>query len=227
MACKAGSRSCWTASGSRSWMSANASLRSAKSTVTCLRSPSRVVRAVRMFSTRAVGVHTSSACSGAVPRIRSPAGTGGSSARVVSGGSLTVTGARKRYPIHIKLRLSSRSGRIEQQLIGVWVFFAPIHPAPRSEAALDRCDGANQTWEAAKTARQVQGVFLDCLRGFRPAAVGIGPQADQEDPMLDEHRQELRIHLTQDAPGFGAARLVHVALTLPQLEEQLDRKSVV
>jgi hypothetical protein len=38
--------------------------------------------------------------------------------------------------------------------------------------------------------------------------------------MLDEHRQALRLHLTQDAPGFGAARLVDVALTLPQLEEQ-------
>jgi hypothetical protein len=40
--------------------------------------------------------------------------------------------------------------------------------------------------------------------------------------MLDEHRQEFGIDLTQDAPGFGAARLVHTALTLPQLEEQLN-----
>jgi hypothetical protein len=40
--------------------------------------------------------------------------------------------------------------------------------------------------------------------------------------MLDEHRQEFGIDLTQDAPGFGAARLVHTALTLPQLKEQLN-----
>src|SRR5262247_2955793 len=80
-------------------------------------------------------------------------------------------GDRPRSGIHIKLRLSSRSGRIEQQLIGVWVFFAPIHPAPRREAALDRCDGQPQTLEAAKTARQGQGVFLDRVRASRPAAV--------------------------------------------------------
>ena len=45
-------------------------------------------------------------------------------------------------------------------------FFAPIHPAARSEAALDRCESQHQTLEAAKTARQVQGMFLYRMRGF-------------------------------------------------------------
>src|SRR5262249_61578668 len=53
-------------------------------------------------------------------------------------------------------------------------------------------------------------------------SVWIGPEADEEDPMLDEHGQEFGIHLAQDAPGFGAPRLVDAALTLPQLEEQLN-----
>src|SRR4029434_9069400 len=102
------------------------------------------------------------------------------------------------------------------------MLFPPIHPTPRREAALDRQESLPQALDTAKRACQVQRVFLHRLRGFGQAAVWIGPKAYQEDPMLDEHGQEFGLHLTQDAPGFGAARLVHAALTLPQLEEQLN-----
>ena len=102
------------------------------------------------------------------------------------------------------------------------MLFPPIHSAPHREAALDRQGRPPQALDARKRARQVQRVFLHRLRRFGQAAVWVGPKADQEDPMLDEHRQEFGIHLTQDAPGFGTARLVYAAMTLPQLEEQLD-----
>ena len=124
--------------------------------------------------------------------------------------------------MHIKLRLSSRSSRIEQQLRGVGVFFAPMHPAPCREAALDRCEGQPQTVEAANTARQVQGVFLDGLRGLGQAAVWIGPTTHQEHPVLHQHGQECGIHLTQDTPGLGPAGLVHVPMALPQCKEACD-----
>jgi hypothetical protein len=85
------------------------------------------------------------------------------------------------------------------------MLFPAIHSAPRREAALDRQERLGQALDTRKRARQVQRVFLDSLRRFGQATVGIGPKADQEDPMLDEHRQEFGIHLTQDTPRFGAA----------------------
>src|SRR5262245_14379556 len=102
------------------------------------------------------------------------------------------------------------------------MLFPPIHPTPRCEAAFDRPERPPQALATRKRARQVRRVFLYSLRSLGQAAVWIGPKADEEDPMLDEHRQEFGIDLTQDAPGFGAARLVHAAMTLPQLEEQLN-----
>src|SRR5262252_6691336 len=102
------------------------------------------------------------------------------------------------------------------------MLFPPIHPTPRREAALDCQERPPQALDTGKRARQVQRVFLYSLRSFGQATVWIGPKADEEDLMLDEHRQEFGIDLTQDAPGFGAARLVHAAMTLPQLEEQLN-----
>ena len=88
------------------------------------------------------------------------------------------------------------------------------HPAVRQ--CVDRQERPPQALGTRKRARQVQRVLLHGLRRFGQAAVWIGPKADEEDPMLDEHRQEFGIHLTQDAPGFGAARCVYTAMTLPQ-----------
>ena len=72
----------------------------------------------------------------------------------------------------------------------------PIQPTPHSEAALDRQESLPQALDTGKRARQVQRMFLHGLRGFSQATVWIGPKADQEDPMLDEHREEFSIHLT-------------------------------
>src|SRR5262252_1958315 len=59
MCSRTGSRSLRVCSGSRSAMSSMELLRSAKSTVTCLRSPSMAGRAVRIFSARCRGVYAS------------------------------------------------------------------------------------------------------------------------------------------------------------------------
>jgi hypothetical protein len=93
------------------------------------------------------------------------------------------------------------------------MLFPSIPAAPRREAALDRHERPPQALDTQKRLRQGQCVFLHRLRRFGQAAVWRGPQADQEDPLLDKPRQELGIHLPQDALGFGAARLVDAALT--------------
>src|SRR5215813_8120872 len=56
-----GSRSLRASSGSRSASNSIDPLRSAKSTVTCLRSPSRAPLEVRIFSARCLGVYASGA----------------------------------------------------------------------------------------------------------------------------------------------------------------------
>jgi hypothetical protein len=68
----------------------------------------------------------------------------------------------------------------------------------------------------------MQGMFLYRLRCFHETAVGIGPTTDEEHPMLDEHRQELGIDLTQDAPGFRTPRLVDAPMALPQFKQEFD-----
>src|SRR5262249_30266707 len=59
MCSSTGSRSFRASSGSRSASSSIEPLRSANSTVTCLRSPSRVALEVRIFSARCLGVYAS------------------------------------------------------------------------------------------------------------------------------------------------------------------------
>src|SRR5712691_10014821 len=61
MICSTGSSSRRASSGSRPSISSVEPLMSAKSTVTCLRSPSRAAREARIFSARYVGVYTSGA----------------------------------------------------------------------------------------------------------------------------------------------------------------------
>src|SRR4029450_6069541 len=61
MCSRTGSRSLRASSGSRSASSFIEPLRSAKSTVTCLRSPSSAALEVRIFSARCLGVYVSGA----------------------------------------------------------------------------------------------------------------------------------------------------------------------
>ena len=65
-------------------------------------------------------------------------------------------------------------------------------------------------------------MLLHGLGRFRQAAVRIGPTTDQKHPMLDEHRQELGIHFTQDTPRLRTAGLVDSPMTLPQFKQQFD-----
>ena len=70
--------------------------------------------------------------------------------------------------------------------------------------------------------RQMAGVGLDGLGGLDQAAVGVLPAADEDEPMLDERRQEFGVDLGEDAPGGGRAPLIDALVALPQLEQQLD-----
>jgi hypothetical protein len=38
--------------------------------------------------------------------------------------------------------------------------------------------------------------------------------------MLDEHRQELGVHFTQDTPRLGTAGLIDPAMALPQFKQE-------
>src|SRR4029453_9463203 len=102
------------------------------------------------------------------------------------------------------------------------MLFPSIHPTPHGEAVRDYPEGPSQALGTDKRARQVERVLLHGLCSLCQTAVRIGPKADEEDPMLDEHREEFGIHFTQEAPGFGAPGLVHATMALPQLEAQLD-----
>jgi len=73
MCSRTGSRSLRASSGSRSARSSIEPLRSAKSTVTCLRSPSRAAFEVRVFSARCFGVYEFGAANLAVGVVRSGA----------------------------------------------------------------------------------------------------------------------------------------------------------
>ncbi len=71
MSCRTGSRTRRASSGSRSASSSIEPFRSAKRTVTCLRSPSRAAFDVRIFSARCFGVYESGAANLAVGPVRS------------------------------------------------------------------------------------------------------------------------------------------------------------
>src|SRR5262245_11866985 len=72
MSSRTGSRILRASSGSRSASSSMDPLRSAKRTVTCLRSPSRAALEVRIFSARCLGVYASGAGKRAVAPVSSP-----------------------------------------------------------------------------------------------------------------------------------------------------------
>src|SRR6266851_780811 len=48
------------------------------------------------------------------------------------------------------------------------------------------------------------------------------PAAQLDEPVLQDHRRELGIHLAQDAPGFFTAPLIEIAMLFPQPEQTLD-----
>src|SRR5579864_9090357 len=71
-------------------------------------------------------------------------------------------------------------------------------------------------------ARQVQGMLAHGLGPLDQGALRERPTAGQEEPMLDDHRQEFGQDLAQDAPGAATARLITVPMAFPELEEQVD-----
>ena len=97
-------------------------------------------------------------------------------------------------PIHIKLRLSSRSGRIEQQLIGVRVFFAPIHPTPRSEAAPASAPLPSHHDQRPGHSRSARRRTTAAMALRTPAMANAGPGSDlmKMPPVLQRTAQSTR-----------------------------------
>jgi len=105
---------------------------------------------------------------------------------------------------------------------GVGLGFAAVEAAAHPQSAVNDAEGGRQGSGVRQHAGQMEGVLAHGLGGFDQAAVGEGPAAREEEPMLDDHGEQLGQDLTQDAPGFGTAGGVDLAVALPQFKEQLD-----
>jgi hypothetical protein len=57
---------------------------------------------------------------------------------------------------------------------------------------------------------------------FEETAVRVLPAPQLDEPVLQEHRTELGIHFTQDAPGFLTASLINVPMLFPQPKQAFD-----
>jgi hypothetical protein len=124
--------------------------------------------------------------------------------------------------MHIKLRLSSRFSRIEQQLRGGWAFLPPVHPTASRPTPRDGRDGRAQPGHGLARPGERQRMCLDGLRGFRQTAMGRGPPAAESEPVWEAHREQGGRALTEAPPGFRPARLVSLARALPPLAQALN-----
>ena len=84
---------------------------------------------------------------------------------------------------------------------------------------MNHADGPAEQGGTAQGTGEVQGMLAHRLRGFDQAAVGVGPTAGQEQPVLDDHSQEFGTDLREHTPGLAAAGLIDLPMALPELEE--------
>jgi len=107
-------------------------------------------------------------------------------------------------------------------LVGVGLGLTPVEPAPGGQSAVNDAKSGRQGGRVGQRGGQMEGVLTHSLGRFDQAAVGEGPAAGEEDPVLNNHGQQFGEDLTQDAPGLGTTRGIDLAVALPQREEQLD-----
>jgi hypothetical protein len=69
---------------------------------------------------------------------------------------------------------------------------------------------------------QGKGVLTNRFSCFDPTAVGKRPVSQQQAPMLKDHRNELGVQFTEDAPGIASAPGGYLSPAFPQFEQQLD-----
>ena len=124
-------------------------------------------------------------------------------------------GKTPRYPIRINLR---NSLQFHQQLVGVRSFIAPIHSTSGCQASCNLLNDHGQGYQFMHCSHEHHHIISYGLGCLYQASVGIPPTTHQYYPMLDYHTQYLSVHFTEDTPGIGAAPLVDLSMTLPQLE---------
>jgi len=74
--------------------------------------------------------------------------------------------------------------------------------------------------------RQAGGLFFDHLAALDQAALRHLPQSRQNQPVLDQHAQQLGVHLAQHMVRIGAARMPQPAAAFPEFEQQFDLPAI-
>src|SRR5439155_8009974 len=244
MCSSTGSRSLRASSGSRSASSSIEPFRSAKSTVTCFRSPSRAPLDVRIFSARCLGIYDSGEANrppGSVTAIGAPQEPqnllpGGTS--VPQATHVGVNGApqssQNRMPSricdwhrgHVMPEASSHLGQESSDRWDEPSADSPGGQAGRSEAK-PRGRSADEPVEPARVlahdlppdvGRQVPELTLDDLAGVGPDAVGVGEVRaphDVVDPDLVEQLDADAIRLV------GRLALAAPVLARPQAQSEV------
>jgi len=105
--------------------------------------------------------------------------------------------------------------RCKEKLIGIRIGLATVHPAAPAQAASNLLDYGNQVKGPGQSTNQSLGEVPDGLGRLAQAAVGVMPDTNQDQPVLDYHRNELGIGLAEDTPGVLATRFIHLSLLLP------------
>ena len=109
----------------------------------------------------------------------------------------------------------SRIMDAQKQLMVVGMLLASIHAASSGQAPSNLVDNRSQRADLSYGAGQHEGIAPDGLRRLHQTAIGIRPTTDEQDPVLDQHRQQLGIHLSKDAPRLGAAPGIDLTVTFP------------
>ena len=95
------------------------------------------------------------------------------------------------------------------------LFLRPRPPLYRRRESLQDLDKLSQI---AVGARQLARHACDEWRGLEETPLRIPPAARREQPLLEDEAEELRIDFTQNPCGILRPPVVHVGMTLPQLE---------
>src|SRR5947209_7886324 len=112
--------------------------------------------------------------------------------------------------------------RLLEELAVIGLGFPRVDPTADLQLGQEIVQHALQAPGMVQGPSQEQGILPDHPAGLGQAPLQTGPTPEHQAPVLDDQADELGIELTEDAIRLGTARLVQLALTLPELEEQLD-----
>src|SRR3989304_8008634 len=99
---------------------------------------------------------------------------------------------------------------------------ASVHSGCSSQGIGDSLEHDGNVERPGQSADQHDAVVAYGLSGLDQAAIPIGPAAQEAQPVLKDHTDELRVDLAGNPPGLLAAPLVNLGVLLPKLEEEFD-----